>query len=114
MGFSRGLRVGNRILVAGTAPIGPDGKTVEGDAEAQARRCFEVIVEAIEALGGSADDVVRTRMYLTRSGDAGAVSRAHAAFFRDVRPVATQVIVAGLLDPDWLVEIEAEAVLEPT
>ena len=112
IGFSRAIRQGQRILVSGTAPIGPDGKTVKGDAFTQARRCFEIIVESIEALGGQATDVVRTRMYVTRPEDWEAVGRAHGEFFRDAAPAATMVVVRELLDPDWLVEIEAEAELD--
>jgi len=111
VGFSRAVRVGDRILVAGTAPIGPDGKTFPGDAEAQAGRCLAIIVEAIEALGGTAADVVRTRMYLTDAADEAAVGRAHGRIFADIRPASTMVIVAGLLDPAWKVEIEAEAII---
>ncbi len=111
IGFSRAVRRGSRIVVAGTAPIGRDGRTVDGDAFAQARRCFEIIVEAVEALGGSAADVVRTRMFLVDAADWEAVGRAHGEVFREVRPAATMVVVRGLLDPAWRVEIEAEAEL---
>jgi enamine deaminase RidA (YjgF/YER057c/UK114 family) len=96
-------------LVSGTAPIGPDGTTVEGGAYEQARRCFEIIVEAVEALGGVRDDVVRTRMFLIDAADWEAVGRAHGEFFRDASPAATMVVAGGLLDPKWRVEIEAEA-----
>ena len=109
IGFSRAVRTGDRILVAGTAPIGRDGKTAEGDAYAQACRCFEIIVEAIEALGGNRNDVVRTRMYLCDAADWEAVGRAHGEFFHEAKPTATMLVVAGLLDPAWRVEIEAEA-----
>lgn len=109
IGFSRAVRHGNRIVVAGTAPIGADGTTVEGDAYAQARRCFEIIVEAIEALGGSAGDVLRTRMFLTSAEDWEAVGQAHGEVFRGIDPAATMVVVKELLDPRWRVEIEAEA-----
>ena len=108
MGFCRAIRVRDRILVAGTAPIWPDGSCAT-DAEAQARRCFEIIVSALEALGADRGDVVRTRMYITDAADAAAVGRAHAAFFSEVQPAAAMVVVAGLLDPRWKVEIEAEA-----
>lgn len=111
IGFSRAVRVGNRILVSGTAPVEDDGNSTPGDAEAQAERCLAVIVGAIERLGGSAEDVVRTRMYLTDAADADAVGRAHGRWFGDVRPAATMVVVAGLLRPEWRVEIEAEAEL---
>ena len=113
VGFSRAVRHGDRIVVAGTAPIGPDGETVAGDAYAQARRCFEIIVEAIEALGGSTGDVIRTRMFLTVAEDWEAVGRAHGECFRGVDPAATMVVVKELLDPRWRVEIEAEAKVSP-
>jgi len=109
IGFSRAVRRGNRILVSGTAPIGPDGTTVEGGAYEQARRCFEIIIEAVEALGGGREDVVRTRMFLTDAADWEEVGRAHGDFFREVRPAATMVVAGGLLDPEWRVEIEADA-----
>ncbi len=111
-GFCRALRVGDAIHVAGTAPIGPDGETVGvGDAAAQARRCFEICREALEQLGGGLGDVVRTRMFLTRIEDWEAVGRVHGEFFGDVRPVATMVGVARLIQPEWLVEIEVDAVV---
>ena len=112
IGFSRAVRQGRRILVSGTAPIGDDGNCVAGDAEAQATRCFQIIQQAIESLGGSLKDVVRTRSYLVNTGDWQAVGRAHGAFFRDVRPASTMVVVAGLLDEAWRVEIEAEAEIQ--
>ena len=107
--FSRAVRVGNRILVSGTAPVEPDGSSTAGDAEAQARRCLTIIVQAVEALGGTAADVVRTRMFLTDAADAEAVGRAHGAVFGAIRPAATMVAGAMLLRPEWRVEIEAEA-----
>lgn len=109
IGFSRAVRVGTRILVSGTAPIGPDGRTLPGDAHAQARRCLQVIREAIEALGGGLGNVVRTRTYLVDAADADAVGRAHGEAFGTIRPASTMVVVAALLDPTWRVEIEAEA-----
>lgn len=112
VGFSRAVRHGKRILVSGTAPIGEDGKTVQGDAYAQARRCFEIIIESIEALGGSKSDVLRTRMFLVDAGDWHDVGRAHGDFFRGIDPAATMVVAQGLLDPDWRVEIEAEAEID--
>ena len=111
IGFSRAVRVGNRILVSGTAPVEDDGSSTPGDAEAQAERCLAVIVRAIEQLGGSAEDVVRTRQYLVDAADADAVGRAHGRWFGDVRPASTMIVVAGLLRPEWRVEIEAEAEL---
>lgn len=109
IGFSRAVRQGQRILVSGTAPIGPDGETVEGDAYVQARRCFEIIEQSVTALGGRLDDVVRTRMYLTRGQDGELVGRAHGEVFRGIEPAATMVVVKELLDARWWVEIEAEA-----
>jgi len=110
IGFSRAIRVGNRVLVSGTAPIWPDG-SCDPDPEAQARRCLEIIFTALAEAGGSPGDVVRTRMFITDAAHADAVGRAHGAAFGDVRPAATMVVVAALLDPRWLVEIEAEAVV---
>ena len=112
IGFSRALRVGERVLVSGTAPIWPDRPDwCDEDPEAQARRCLEIIEAALIEAGASRADVVRTRMFLTDAGDADAVGRAHGAFFADVRPAATMVVVAALLRPEWKVEIEAEAQL---
>jgi enamine deaminase RidA (YjgF/YER057c/UK114 family) len=111
VGFSRAVRVGNRVLVAGTAPIWPDG-SCDPDAEVQARRCFEIIVTALREAGADARHVVRTRMFLTDPADAEAVGRAHGAVFGEIRPVSTMVVVAALLDPRWKVEIEAEAIVD--
>jgi enamine deaminase RidA (YjgF/YER057c/UK114 family) len=112
IGFSRAVRRGDRIVVSGTAPIDADGETVVGDAATQARRCFEIVVEAVEALGGSREDVIRTRMYITNRDDWDAVTRVHGEFFGEVFPAATLVVVKELVDPRWRVEIEAEAMLE--
>lgn len=111
VGFSRAVQVGDRVLVSGTAPVWPHGE-VDPEPEAQARRCLEIILTALAELGHDAEQVVRTRMYLTDAAHADAVSRAHAAVFGEVRPAATMVVVAGLLDPRWKVEIEAEAVAD--
>lgn len=110
IGFSRAVRVGDRVLVSGTAPIWPDG-SVDPDPGAQARRCFEIILAALADLGADARHVVRTRMYLTTASAADAVSAAHGEIFRGARPASTMVLVAGLLDPRWVVEIEAEAIV---
>jgi enamine deaminase RidA (YjgF/YER057c/UK114 family) len=110
IGFSRAVRVGDRILVSGTGPVWPDGSCPD-DAAVQARRCFEIIERALQDAGASIDDVVRTRMYLTSVDDADAVGAVHGALFGRVRPAATMVVVAGLLHPAWRVEVEAEAVL---
>ncbi|TKD51246.1 RidA family protein [Sphingomonas baiyangensis] len=111
IGFARAVRVGTRILVSGTAPVEEDGTSTPGDAEAQADRCLAIIVAAIEALGGSARDVVRTRMLLIDPADGEAVGRAHGRVFAAIRPASTMVAVQALLRPEWRVEIEAEAEL---
>ena len=108
--FARAVRDRNRIEVSGTGPIGPDGETVAGDAFEQAKACFTIIREAIEALGGSMADVIRTRMYIVDAADWEQVGRAHGEVFQGVDPAATMVVVAGLLDGSWRVEIEASAV----
>ncbi|MEM7690499.1 MAG: RidA family protein [Pseudomonadota bacterium] len=114
-GFCRAVRVdssgANRIIVAGTGPIGPDGQTTPGGAGAQAARCCELIIAAIEDLGGSAADVVRTRMLLTDMGDQEAVGDVHKRYFGTAKPAATMAGVAWLCGADWKVEIEAEAVI---
>ena len=108
IGFSRAIRVGERVLVSGTGPVWPDG-SCDPDAFAQAMRCFKVAGLALSDLGLSLRDVVRTRMYLIDAADWEPVGRAHSAYFEAVRPAATMVVVAGLLDPRWRVEVEVEA-----
>jgi enamine deaminase RidA (YjgF/YER057c/UK114 family) len=110
IGFSRAVSVDDRILVSGTAPVWPDG-SCPPDAETQARRCLEIIATALGDAGAELAHVVRTRVFLTDRADAGAVGRAHRAAFGETRPAATMVVVAGLLDPRWKVEIEAEAIV---
>ncbi len=110
IGFSRALRVGDRVHVSGTGPVVPGGRSPD-DAGAQARRCFDIIAAALDEAGASLGDVVRTRMYVTSAEYADAVGAVHGELFGDVRPAATMVVVAGLLDPAWKVEIEAEAVV---
>ena len=110
IGFSRAIRAGSRVLVSGTGPVWPDG-SCDPDPEVQARRCFEIAEVALDELGATLDDVVRTRMYLLDAADSEAVGRAHAALFGDTRPAATMVVVVGLLDPRWRVEVEVEAEL---
>jgi enamine deaminase RidA (YjgF/YER057c/UK114 family) len=112
IGFSRAVRVGDRVLVSGTAPIWPD-ESCDPDPGVQARRCLEIIEAALAEAGGGLRDVVRTRMYLTDAAYATAVGRAHGEAFGEVRPAATMVVVPALLDPRWKVEIEAEALLDP-
>jgi enamine deaminase RidA (YjgF/YER057c/UK114 family) len=109
-GYSRAVRVGNRIDVAG--PIEPDGSSTPGHAGAQAARCIAIIGEALEALGGSFADVVRTRMYITDAADADLVGLAHGSAFKNVRPASTMLVVPALIRPEWKVEIEAEAIIE--
>ena len=112
IGFSRAVRVGNLIAVSGTAPIAEDGSTAcLNDAAGQTRRCLEIIQKAIEEAGGSLTDVVRTRIYLTEASLWEEVGLAHGEFFCDIRPAATMVVVKSLLRDDWLVEIEADAVV---
>lgn len=110
-GFSRAIRVGDVISVAGTAPVPEPGTSQVAGAYAQMHRCTAIAREAIETLGGSIDDVVRTRMYIVDPADADDVGRAHAEAFGATSPVATMVVVAGLLEPAWRVEIEVEAVV---
>lgn len=110
-GFARAVRVGNRIVVAGTGPVEDDGTSTPGGAAEQAARCCTLIVRAIEQLGGTAADVVRTRMFLTDIGQQDAVGAVHARFFGAARPAATMVGVASLCRPEWVVEIEAEAII---
>ena len=111
IGFSRALRVGRSVYVSGTAPIWPDG-SCDPDPEIQARRCLEIIVEALARAGASPKQVVRTRMFLTDASYADAVGRAHGAVFGEVRPASTMVVIVGMLDPRWKVEIEADAVMD--
>ncbi|MEZ4268623.1 MAG: RidA family protein [Myxococcota bacterium] len=109
-GFCRALRVGNRVLVAGTAPIEADG-TCAPDAAGQTRRCLDIITTAMAKLGAKPEDTVRTRIFLTDAADADAVGRVHGEVFAGGHPVTAMVVVAALLNPAWKVEIEAEAVV---
>jgi len=109
-GFSRAIVAGNRVLVAGTAPIPIDGEPPAGAYE-QARLCLEIVGDALERAGAGFADVVRTRMYLVDADDWEDVARAHGEVFAEIRPASTAVVVAALLDERWRVEIEAEAVL---
>jgi enamine deaminase RidA (YjgF/YER057c/UK114 family) len=109
-GFSRALRIGGRVIVSGTAPIWPDG-SCDSDPGVQARRCLEIITGALREVGAELAHVVRTRMFIVDRSDCEAVGAAHGEAFGESRPATTMVVVAGLLDPRWKVEIEAEAEL---
>jgi len=110
IGFSRAVVAGNTVHVSGTAPVMPDGADPPADAYAQARRCLEIIVDALREAGAGPEDVVRTRTFLTAPEHWEEVGRAHGEVFGEVRPASTMV-VAQLLDPRWLVEMEADAIL---
>lgn len=109
-GFSRAVKLDDRVLVAGTAPIWPDD-FVDPDPRAQAMRCVELMLAALAEAGGSREDVVRTRTYITDPAHADAIGEAHGEVFSEIRPASTMVVVGGLLDPRWHVEMELEAVL---
>lgn len=111
VGYSRAVRVGPFVYVAGTTGIGPDGRPVPGGMYAQARRAFEIVGEALGRAGATFADVVRTRMYVTDAARWEEAGRAHGECFAAVRPAATLVVVAGLVDPDMLVEVEVDAVV---
>ena len=111
IGVCRAVRDGRFIAVTGTAPLGSDGKTVgKGDAAAQARRCIEIIESALKELGSGLADVIRTRIFLTRIEDWPAVAGVHGEFFRGIHPATTVVQVVSFIDPDWLIEVEADAI----
>lgn len=112
VGISRAVRIGNIIAVTGTAPLDKNGKTVAiGDPEAQTRRCLEIIKDAIEGLGGKMSDVIRTRIILTDITHWEKVALVHGEFFTDIRPANTIMQVVRFIDPDWLVELEADAII---
>ena len=112
IGMSRAVRIGNVIAVSGTAPLGPEGKTIGiGDPAAQARRCFEISKLALAELGADLSNVIRTRIMLTRIDDWKSVAQVHGEFFRDIRPVNTIVQVSRFIDPEWLIETEVDAVV---
>lgn len=108
IGFSRAVRMGKSVHVSGTGPVGAD----DADAATQTRHTLEIIRAALEKAGARMENVVRTRMYLTHVEDWEAVGRVHGEFFGPIRPAATMVVVAALLNPKWRIEIEADAVIE--
>jgi enamine deaminase RidA (YjgF/YER057c/UK114 family) len=107
IGFSRAVRMGNSVHVSGTGPVGADHE----DAAGQTRRIFSIAQEALAKAGATFNDVVRTRMYLTHADDWEAVGRVHGEFFGSIRPAATMVVVAALLNPAWRIEMEFDAVI---
>lgn len=112
IGFSRAVRAGNLILVSGTAPVGPDGKVhAPGDLYEQTCRALEIIEESLAALGTGLDQVVRTRVMLVNIGDWQEAARAHSEVFGEIRPACTFVEVSRFIDPEWLVEIEADCII---
>lgn len=112
IGFSRAVRVGKHVSVAGTAPIAKEGGTEGiGDVAAQTRRCFEISIQALEDAGASAKDVVRTRLLLTDPAQWDIAARIHGEFFADIRPACTVMVVSGFVDPDWLIETEVDAII---
>ena len=113
LGFSRAVRVGNFIAVGGTAPLGPDGKTVAlGDVAGQTRRCIEIIQAALEEAGASLSDIVRTRMILRDINDWETVAKVRAEYFKGIKPVDTVMQISTFVDPEWLIEIEVDAVVD--
>jgi len=111
VGFSRAVRSGPHVFVAGTCAVMPAGGDPPPDAYGQAKRCFEIIGAALAEAGATERDVVRTRVFLRDVADADEVGRAHGEVFRDVRPASTMIVVTGFLDPRWVVEIEADALV---
>jgi enamine deaminase RidA (YjgF/YER057c/UK114 family) len=111
VGYSRAVRVGDNVYVAGTAPIMPDDADPPPDAYGQARRCLEIILAALTEVGARPEHVVRTRLYVTSQDHFDGVARAHGEVFGDIRPVTAGIVVAALIDPRWLVEIEADAIV---
>jgi enamine deaminase RidA (YjgF/YER057c/UK114 family) len=111
VGYSRAVRVGDRVFIAGCAPIMADGSDPPRDSYRQTKRCLEIIENALGEAGGTLADVVRTRVYLVPDADFADFGRAHGEAFSEIRPANTTVVVAALIDPRWLLEIEAEAVL---
>jgi enamine deaminase RidA (YjgF/YER057c/UK114 family) len=114
IGFSRAVVAGHHVSIAGTAPLMPDGAEPPPDAYGQSKRVLEIILGALAEAGAGPEHVVRTRTFLTRAQDWEEVGRAHGEVFAEVRPASTMVVVAGFLDPRWVVEMEADAILAPS
>jgi enamine deaminase RidA (YjgF/YER057c/UK114 family) len=112
IGFSRLVKVGNQIAIGGTAPIGSDGKCVGiGDIEAQTLRCFDIVEASLAQVGATLKDVVRTRLILINIGDWEKAAKVHGQIFSEIRPVTTVMAVTGFVDPNWLIEVEVDAVV---
>ncbi|NYZ74173.1 RidA family protein [Candidatus Micrarchaeota archaeon] len=113
IGFARAVRIGNIIAVTGTAPIAKDGSVqAPGDVYGQAKRCLEIIKDVIEQAGGKLDNVIRTRIFIKDMKKWKDAARAHGEYFSKIQPACTFVEVSGFINPDWLIEIEADAVVE--
>jgi enamine deaminase RidA (YjgF/YER057c/UK114 family) len=111
VGFSRAVRVGPHVFVSGTAPTMPEGFDPPPDTYGQAHRVLEIILSALGEAGARAEDVVRTRIYLTPAADFHGAARAHGEVFKEIRPANAIIIVAGFVDPRWLIEMEAQALI---
>ena len=112
IGFSRAVRVGPHIAVSGTAPLASDGGTASpGDLYAQTKRCLEIIEKAVNDAGGMREHIVRTRMFLKDMKNWQEAGRAHGEFFKDIRPASTMIQIVQAIDPSWLIEIEADAIV---
>jgi enamine deaminase RidA (YjgF/YER057c/UK114 family) len=113
IGFSRAARIGNIIAVTGTAPISEDGSVSSpGDVYGQAKRCLEIIKDVVEQSGGKLENIIRTRIFLKDINQWKKAAKAHGEYFSKIQPACTFVEVSGFINPEWLIEIEADAVLE--
>jgi enamine deaminase RidA (YjgF/YER057c/UK114 family) len=110
VGYSRAVRVDTLVFVSGTAPVNADG-TCPSSVEGQLKRCFEIVEKALMEAGGSLADVVRTRIYMTDRNDVHVVEKLHGQLFADIRPANTMLVVSGLMNPDWRIEVEVDAVI---
>jgi enamine deaminase RidA (YjgF/YER057c/UK114 family) len=110
VGYSRAVRVDNQVFVSGTAPVNADGSCAP-DVASQLRRCFEIIEKALMEAGGGLADVTRTRIFLTDRSDAHVVEKVHGELFTDIRPANTMLIVSGLMNPQWKIEVEVDAMI---